>query len=215
MTEAVIFDMDGVLIDSEMIYLMWLTEYLKRKGYGVDRVQLERTIGLSSKLTAEQMEKIYGSGTGRALWEDFLKTTEDYPLDYNEILFDGIKELMEYLDEKGLGLAIASASPRAEIEEMLACTGLNKQIQIVLSGEEFEKSKPNPEIYLAAAEKLGVDIKNCIVIEDSEYGIAAGKQAGAYVIARKEERFSCCQERADKIVNDIAELYSFLVRMLS
>jgi len=65
------------------------------------------------------------------------------------------------------------------------------------------------------AKKLGVDIKNCIVIEDSEYGIAAGKRAGAYVIARREERFACCQERADKIVNDIAELYSFLVRMLS
>ena len=59
MTEAVIFDMDGVLIDSELIYLMWLTEYLERKGYGVDKVQLERTIGLSSKLTAEQIGRAH------------------------------------------------------------------------------------------------------------------------------------------------------------
>ena len=59
-----------------------------------------------------------------------------------------------------------------------------------------------------------MDIKKCIVVEDSKYGIEAGKRAGAYVIARKEERFACCQERADKIVENIAELRRFLAKML-
>ena len=214
MTKAVIFDMDGVLIDSELIYLEWLIDYLNQRGYIVDRKQLEQSIGLSSGLTIELMEKIYGKGTGRALWEDFLKVTACYTLDYNDILFDGIKELVEYLAEKRVMLAIASASPREEIEEMLKETGLSKWIQVVLSGEELKESKPNPEIYLAAAEKLDVDIKKCIVVEDSKYGIEAGKRAGAYVIARKEERFACCQERADKIVENIAELRRFLAKML-
>jgi haloacid dehalogenase superfamily, subfamily IA, variant 3 with third motif having DD or ED/haloacid dehalogenase superfamily, subfamily IA, variant 1 with third motif having Dx(3-4)D or Dx(3-4)E len=214
MTKAVIFDMDGVLIDSELIYLEWLTDYLNQREYIVDRKQLEQSIGLSSGLTIELMEKIYGKGTGRALWEDFLKVTACYTLDYNDILFGGIKELVEYLAKKRVRLAIASASPRDEIEEMLKETGLSKWIQVVLSGEELKESKPNPEIYLAAAEKLDVDIKKCIVVEDSKYGIEAGKRAGAYVIARKEERFACCQERADKIVENIAELRRFLAKML-
>ena len=212
MAKAVIFDMDGVLIDSELIYLEWLIDYLNQRGYIVDREQLEQSIGLSSELTIELMEKIYG--TGRALWEDFLKVTASYPLDYNDILFDGIKELVEYLAEKRVRLAIASASPRDEIEEMLKETGLSKWIQVVLSGEELKESKPNPEIYLVAAEKLDVDIKKCIIVEDSKYGIEAGKRAGAYVIARKEERFACCQERADKIVENIEELRRFLSKML-
>ena len=214
MKKAVIFDMDGVLIDSELIYLEWLTDYLNQREYIVDRKQLEQSIGLSSGLTIELMEKIYGKGTGRALWEDFLKVTACYTLDYNDILFGGIKELVEYLAKKRVRLAIASASPRDEIEEMLKETGLSKWIQVVLSGEELKESKPNPEIYLAAAEKLDVDIKKCIVVEDSKYGIEAGKRAGAYVIARKEERFACCQERADKIVENIAELRRFLAKML-
>ncbi len=140
--------------------------------------------------------------------------TASYPLDYNDILFDGIKELVEYLAEKRVRLAIASASSRDEIEEMLKETGLSKWIQVVLSGEELKESKPNPEIYLVAAEKLDVDIKKCIIVEDSKYGIEAGKRAGAYVIARKEERFACCQERADKIVENIEELRRFLSKML-
>ena len=76
MAKAVIFDMDGVLIDSELIYLEWLIDYLNQRGYIVDREQLEQSIGLSSGLTIELMEKIYGKGTGRALWEDFLKEQE-------------------------------------------------------------------------------------------------------------------------------------------
>ena len=82
----------------------------------------------------------------------------------------------------------------------------------IVSGEEFEESKPNPEIYLSVPRALNCTAEECIVVEDSEYGIAAGKAAGMYVVARRESELPVCQKEADIIIDSLDEIVTCLGR---
>ena len=106
---------------------------------------------------------------------------------------------------------LASVSDHKDIEMMLCSNNLEKYFDVVLSGADFVESKPNPEIYLAAAKKLGVLPETCMIIEDSEYGIESGKAAGAMVIAIEDTRFGFVQNRADYLVKNLEEIWDILL----
>mgnify|MGYP001011993600 CR=1 FL=1 len=213
MFEAVIFDMDGVIIDSEPVYLEWLRCFLERRGYHIPYQSLHRSIGLSAAASKGFIEELCGGKT-EDLWKEYVRESEEYLLDYDAILFPGIKHLISELHNKRVKLGLASSSDMKDIKEMLTETELEQYFDIVLSGEMFKESKPNPAIYGQAAKLLKTTADKCIVIEDSDYGITAGKRVGAYVIARKDQRFDFDQSGADMILTNAEDIGKQIMKLL-
>lgn len=205
MIGAVIFDMDGVMVDTEGIYLQWLKDYLTGQGYSFSDRELFGIIGLSEALSRGYMENLCGKDGGR-LWDEFTEVCACYPFSYSGLVLPGLIELLSYLQKEKVPVALASSSGMEDIRQMLAETRLGQYFHVIVSGEVFRESKPNPEIYLHTAKLLRQDAADCIIIEDSDYGIRAGKAAGAYVIAREEKRYGFRQDAADVVARDLYQV---------
>ncbi len=180
--KAVIFDLDGIIIDSEP----WQKKAFDRtlKPYGIN-------------LTEEEFAKLIGIRT----YENFVYLKQKYNLPlspeeltgiknkyYNEILRkeivprEGLIELLDYLFPKYM-LSIASGSIRNDVMTVLRLLNIERYFKLVLTGDEIKNGKPDPEIFIKTSEKLGVSSELCIVIEDSENGVNSAKEAGMAVIA--------------------------------
>ena len=211
MIKAVIFDMDGVLIDSEIIYLNHMYEKLKLLYPHVERETLFAVVGSTTKRTMEIISDLIGedvdSDSFKSMYEGLWV---DCRLDYLSILRQKVPELLKELHSRGYLLALASSTSRKGIEEMLTSCGLKNVFDYVVSGEEFKESKPDPEIYLHTAAVLKCDPRECLVVEDSTYGIMAGHGAGMTVAALIDDRFSLDQSLADYSIHSLWEVISVL-----
>lgn len=203
MYEAVIFDMDGVIIDSEIVYYNWLKELLIEKECMIPEKELKKIVGLSNPQSCQMMIQWFGREKGSRLWETYCEEEEGYDLSYEDIVNPGTEDLLKFLKKHHIRIALASSSAMEEILEVLDEIGFRKYFPVILSGEMFQESKPNPEIYIETMKCLHVEPEKCIVIEDSDYGIHAAKDAGAFVIAHRENRFGFTQQRADHIAFDM------------
>lgn len=211
MVGAVIFDMDGVIVDTEGIYLQWLKTYLDEQGYHIPCEKLCGIVGLSAKMSQNYLNELCGEN-GEKLWDGYIEACDSYPFSYKKLVIPGIPVLLQYLAHEKIPAALASSSNMADIKEMLIDTGFQKYFQVVTSGEMYRESKPNPEIYLHTAKLLKQKPSDCIVIEDSCYGIQAGKAAGAYVIAKEDNRYGFSQKEADVIARDIYHVKKIIER---
>lgn len=122
---------------------------------------------------------------------------------------------MPKLKKEGWKIGLASSSSRYHINECCSRCNIQDFFDFTISGEECNHSKPNAEIYIKAAQALKVKVEECIVLEDSTYGIAAAKRAGMYVIAHKDERFSFHQKAADDLYYDLFEAYRKIQQLKS
>jgi HAD superfamily hydrolase (TIGR01509 family) len=115
---------------------------------------------------------------------------------------------LQHLKEQNIRMALASSSDRQTINTMLATTGLKEYFETTLSGEDFERSKPDPSIYLTALEKLAIDAKDAAAVEDSEMGIAAAKAAGifTFAVAVDDPRVATDQSQADYRLRKLGQL---------
>lgn len=207
MIKAVIFDMDGVLVDSETFHIKMFRDLIKEHGGEPDEEKLYSIPGASSKKTWEIMLSMWPEPIEKEeLRALFHRTNPDIHAPYGEIVFPGVRETLESLRDSGLRLALASSSAMEHIQIMLEETGLKDMFEAVVSGRDFTETKPDPQIYLYTMEQLGLTADECVAVEDSTYGIAAGKNAGMRVIARHDERFPFDQSRADYLIDDIREL---------
>lgn len=205
--KAVIFDMDGVLIDSEPVYLDMFQVFLEENNCVVDKKTLYAIAGASSRQTWEFIAQMwYEKIDPEELHQIFRKKYPDFQIPYKEVIFPGTRELLKWLKEKGIILALASSSSEKSIYRMLAETGLDGCFSCVVSGKMFRESKPNPEIYLHTLYSLGLPAGDCVAVEDSTYGIQAAKAAGLQVVAVKDERFSYDQSDADWKIESTREL---------
>lgn len=208
--KAVIFDMDGVLVDSEPVYLEWEKRFFRQYGIEISDEMYRSTLGQSDADVEKFLEKIWiehgREEEFKTLYELYYENPGFQEFNYRDVLNEGAEELLSFYRQEGKKVALASSSAMPDIKKMLSDCGLEKYFHAVVSGERFTKSKPDPEIYLYTAGLLGVSPLECAVIEDSEAGIAAAKDAGMYTIAKEEKRFRVNQSRADKRVEDLREL---------
>ncbi len=205
--KAVIFDMDGVLIDSEPVYLAHLRHFLEENHCAVDEALLYAMAGASSKRTWSLMAQMWHSPIAPEEIRAVYKTAyPDFQAPYKEVLYPGVEDLLIWLQEKKITAAIASSSSQRSISRMLAETGLSPYFSCLVSGEMFKESKPDPEIYLYTLSKLGLAAEDCIVVEDSTYGICAAKAAGLKVAARRDTRFPFDQSGADYLLEETCRL---------
>lgn len=207
MFKAVIFDMDGVLIDSEPLQLKRQKEYLDYLGVAVPEQELIKMVGGNKKMYFDIISKYYsGEPNYRAYYQKFQQYFKDRPINYRKLLNPDAIPLLKWLQKQELKLALASSGAPEKIKTVLTQCQLTQFFDPVISGNMFKQSKPNPEIYNTVAAKLGLENKQCVVIEDSDYGIAAGKNAGMFTIALKEERFPFSQAAADYLVDSLSDV---------
>ena len=209
--KAVIFDMDGVLIDSEPSNLRQLYDFYKEYGFVADAAFLISLVGSSLEYTWRvSIEKMNKDWSQDEFYEHFDAYAKEHMVSYRDILNSSVKETLVWLRAHGYHTAIGSSSTLMNIKRMLKECELEGLFDLVFSGEMFHESKPNPEIYLTIAKQLQVEPKHCMVIEDSTFGIEAGKRAGMRTIALQDTKFSIDQSQADEMISKIADMQKLL-----
>lgn len=207
MIKAVIFDMDGVLIDSEIVYLEYDLEYAKTKNPEITLDQLFGMVGTSGQECWEHMERAVNNGqTWQELRDEFHQRNVFLEMDYPKIFRQEARVVLEKLKGQGIQIALASSTQMDIIQRVLRENEILDYFQVVVTGAMFKRSKPDPEIYHYTAGKLGVKESECLVIEDSTVGITAASRAGMTVAAVIDERFGFDQSLADYHIGDLREV---------
>ena len=200
--------MDGVIIDSEPLHFESDRMVMREFGVELTDEELNRYVGVANpQMWAELKDKYNINLTIDELLErqhaNKLKLLKEIQLE----TISGIDELILDLQKKGIAIALASSSSREFIELVLDKLGITECFQVIVSGDEVEKGKPEPDIFLKAAELLKVAPENCIVLEDAEHGVNAAKKAGMKCIGFINPN-SGNQDlsKADKIVSTLVGL---------
>ena len=214
MIRAVIFDLDGVLIDSERAYFKLNKEFLESNGFKPTDAQIHDFVGTSMDGTYAKAFAFFPKGTmtmGR-LRDMYQQYANEHPLNFPDILMEDAHETLTKLKGEDLKLALASSSPLDYIEQVLKTCKLEGYFDKVISGELFKKNKPDPEVYDKAIEALGVLPKECLVVEDSKIGIQAGKAAKAKVVGLNS---FAVQDRsgADLQIDKLSELPELVTQL--
>lgn len=198
MIQAVIFDMDGVLIDSEGVYLDYQLAFARTKNPAVTMEQLYPMVGATKKDSWEVVERAVNNGqTWEELRSEFRKKDIYEEIDYRKLYRKEATEVLNTLKSEGYKLALASSTHLELVERVLVENGIRDLFETVVSGNQFKKSKPDPEIYLHTASCLGVKPEECLAVEDSTIGITAAHRAGMKIAAIIDERYGFDQSLAD------------------
>lgn len=177
-TQGIIFDMDGLMIDSERIINRAVVRAGREMGLsGIEEVSL-RTIGTSSTRTREIYESVYGNFDFGRLMDLKHRYIDEIIGDNGFPPKEGIHEILKYVTGKGYITAVGSSTREWAVKEFLGKIGVLGYFNIFVCGDMGLRSKPFPDIFLACAEKMGVSPDDCFVLEDSPNGIRAAYAAG-------------------------------------
>jgi HAD superfamily hydrolase (TIGR01509 family) len=183
--EAILFDCDGVLVNSEAITCGVLRDMFEEQGWRMTLAEcMQRFVGHTVKSQRSVIEAHTGQPLTDAWLEQFFARRNER-LTQSITAIDGVHEAVAHLHDHSQGrIAVASGADRYKVEMMLKQVGLIEFFEgRIFSGHEMPRSKPHPDVYLAAAAHLQIDPARCLVIEDTTVGITAGVAAGATVWA--------------------------------
>ena len=209
MIRTVIFDMDGVIIDTEPIHHQAFLTHFAELGIDVPKAEYDSFLGSSTRNVFQQLKREYGLAADveslllrkRALFNEIFD--HDPALD----LLPGVRALIEDLRAHDVQLVLASSASKATIARVFSRFGLAPYFAHVVSGEDFVRSKPDPAIFLHAAALAETPVTECIVIEDSANGVAAAKAAGIYCVGYASPHSPGQDLRlADRVIQDFSEL---------
>jgi len=202
---AVIFDMDGVLLDSEPLHYEAVRVLLAEHGVEFPLEDYFRYLGTTLTSTWDDLCERY----------PISMPFEQFEARYNSDVLDqylagaplirGARELVAKLKDAGVPIAVASSSHRVWVDAALSGAGLREYFEQTTAGDEVPMGKPSPEIYLKAAEKLGIDPAQCIAIEDAPAGVESAKAAGMKVVLVRSELTQDLNLTSDWQVNDLTE----------
>ncbi len=182
--KAVFWDMDGVIVNSEEIWEKVEGAFVDRFVSGLSKKDYQAFLGCSIRGIYELLLKRFPENMLKVEWEDFFAAYKTYGLENvygSTLLMPGVGEVMRLLKSKGIPMALVSSSPWDWIRATLDRHDLDSYFEVMVSGEDFLRAKPAPDVYLAAANQLEVLPCYGLVIEDSKNGIMAGKKAGMTV----------------------------------
>ena len=212
--KAVLFDMDGLMVDTESLSTEAFINSAKAQGYNMTKEETLKVLGFT-KANIYQFWIDYFQGTnvdGKKLVDDHYEYIENVLYTVGPEKMPYVEELLKYLKENTYKIAVASSSDTADIKNNLEKTKLEKYIDEIASGAEVENGKPAPDVFLLAAKRLGVDPKDCLILEDSKAGIKAGKASGAMVFM-VPDMFTVdkeCEDTADRILTNLGEVIGIL-----
>jgi len=212
--KAVLFDMDGLMVDTESLATEAFIHSAKKQGYDMTKEETLMVLGFTTKSIYEFWENYFKNSdvSGKQLVDDHYKYIENVLFTTGPKKMPYIEELLKYLKENNYKVAVASSSNMNHIINNMEKTGLKKYIDGFASGAEVKNGKPAPDVFLLAAERLGVEPKKCLVLEDSKAGVIAGSSAGAKVIMVPDmfKPDDECKEKAYKIVSNLGEVINML-----
>ena len=177
---ALVFDMDGLLMDSEWLGIEAIHACAKAQGQEVPEHVCKMCIGINTRASSALLKDHCPALDTERLFRDFAVYMHNKAAKGEIPVKKGARELMQYLQERNIPAAVASSSRMETIELYLGGVGLTKYFQVLLSASGMP-SKPAPDVFLLAAEKLGVRPEECLVLEDSYNGVKAGRAAGMQV----------------------------------
>ncbi|WP_294350906.1 beta-phosphoglucomutase [Sphingobacterium sp.] len=203
---AVIFDLDGVLVDTAIYHFQAWHRLAEDLGYSFSIVDNEQLKGVSRVESLELILQWAGLEKSASEKEALLQQKNDWYLELIEQLspvhlLSGSKELLQKLQERGIRIALGSASKNAL--GILEKTGIVGYFDALIDGNAVQLSKPNPEVFLKGAETLGIAASACLVLEDAQAGIDAARAAGMQVIGIGEAENL---KGADLVVADLGKL---------
>lgn len=199
--DAVLFDCDGVLVDSEPVsYLAWSTT-LAAHGYRLGIAEFSDSVGGTETMVAQRFAPEIGTDP-TALEMEAQAAFEE--LSGQACGFPDTRALIDRLERWGVPIAVATNGLRWRLDVLLEAVGLERLLSASVTADEVLRPKPAPDLYLAAARLTGVDPGRCLVFEDSPTGIAAAKGAGCLVVAVERGMFDRSRlEAADVIVTQV------------
>lgn len=207
MVKGVIFDFDGVIVESEPLFLDSIILYLRKFNIETDYKDLSYLLGMSMEDIVIELKNRY------KLLDDIAVIERDATAIYEEIktmdrfsLITGVKDFLEKCKSKGIKMCVASSSSMDYLIMLINHFGIQDYFEFILTGDDFEKSKPDPQIYNTAAEKLGIDKKELIVVEDAYNGVLAGKRANIFTYGLKASVIKQDTSLADKQINSYSEI---------
>ena len=207
MKKAIIFDMDGVIVDTEIYYMQLMRKNLEELNVSYDEALIHSFVGSNDAMITKSLDELLKPQmSGEAFLTRVNNSLELTKEVYMSLKKEGLNETLTHFKKKGYKIALASSSPRELILKTLELLEVKYYFDEISSGEEYEVSKPHPEIYLHTMEKLNLTKDECVVIEDSKFGIEAAKAAGIYVIAIRDVEFGINQEEADVIVDTLKDI---------
>jgi HAD superfamily hydrolase (TIGR01509 family) len=213
---SIIFDLDGVLADSEPWWNQIDAKLLAEYSVKYCDEYHQNVLGVSYRLAVEFYKKAFGLSVPT---EEMMRRRGEIATEFFASrvgVFPRVQEVLEELRQMKLHLAVATSSVSASARPFLDRHELTKFFEVIVTGEEVERGKPAPDIYLRAVDKLGIPADACLVVEDALPGIAAAKAASMRVAAIPDRRFVDPDEydkNADYVLNSLKELPA-LVRKL-
>lgn len=213
MIKAIIFDMDGLMIDSERVTFECYQERLKDMNLTMDEEFYKTLLGKPIKGIYQRFYDVYGNDfpienviqdVHQLMAERF--ETEGVPIK------KGLVELLHYLKDNNYKTIVATSSNRDRVDKILAQAKITEFFDDSICGDEVTKGKPNPEVFLKSCQKLGVNVDEAIVLEDSEAGIQASYDANIKVICIPDMKYPEKQyeEKTFKILKDLTEVTAYL-----
>jgi HAD superfamily hydrolase (TIGR01549 family) len=213
---AVTFDLDGVLADSEPWWNQIDAKLLAEQGVNYRGEYHQNVLGVSYRLAVEFYKQAFHLS---APVEQLMERRGEIATEFfaNRVgLFTSAKTTLEELQQMKLHLAVATSSVSASARPFLERTGISRFFDVVVTGDEIQRGKPHPDIYLRTAERLGMAPQACLAIEDALAGVAAAKAANMHVAAIPDTRFVDpveYEKEADYVLGSLSEIPTLIRRV--
>lgn len=184
--KAVLFDMDGLMFDTEKLSTQAYIKAAEKQGYKMSVEETHLVLGFNVESTykffEQYFEKLDNGVDGKKLVDYHYEYIENILYTKGPDKMPYLEELLDYLKENNYKIAVASSSDLDHIKNNLEKTEVKHYIDVIASGEEVKNGKPAPDVFLLAAERLNISPENCLVLEDSKFGIQAANSANMRVI---------------------------------
>lgn len=216
MLKAIIFDMDGVIVDTEYCDVTIQKNFLQTLVTSPDMISEDAHLSLVGRSYDDLAQAIKDITKTSLKLSEISEQLSVYAgkaheaLDYQALFRKDMLKILSLAKANQIKVAVASSSPRSHIMKILDTCGIADAFHVILSGEDFPESKPHPAIYQAVLDALSIVPEEAIAIEDSYYGILAARRAGLDVIAYREDRLKVDQSQATVVKDDMNAIYDYL-----